>query len=87
MQEHNYPKYNKSVQFKLVDTILANTQMKNQNQMQLAINRVILITKMCLSKFKYGTYFSLLLLFEENWIRENYNLGKNLKKQELQLSK
>lgn len=37
--------------------------MENNSEAQLAIYHAILIAKMCISKFKCGTYFNLLLVF------------------------
>ena len=53
-----YLKYDKSIKLKLIDVLFG------YNEMEFNINLVILNAKMCISKFRYGTYFSLLLLFE-----------------------
>jgi hypothetical protein len=63
VEEHTYLKYNKSIKLKLVDVLFGYNEIETNSEV-LAINLFILIAKMCISKFRYGTYFNISLLFE-----------------------
>ena len=65
VEEYVGLKCNTTIKLKLTDALLGYSGLKNNSEVQLVINHVILIAKMCISKFKYSTYFNLLLLFEK----------------------
>ena len=55
-----------SITLRPKDSVLGNCEMENSSEVQLAMNHVILIAKMCTSigKFTYNAYLNLILLFE-----------------------
>ena len=65
VEEYVGLKCNTTIKLKLTDALLGYSGLENNSEVQLVINHVILIAKMCISKFKYSTYFNLLLLFEK----------------------
>ena len=48
---------------KLKDVLFGYNETENGSDV-LAISRVILIAKMCISKYRYGKYYDLFFLFE-----------------------
>ena len=65
VEEYVGLKCNTTIKLKLTDALLGCGGLENNSEVQLAINHVIQTAKMCISKFKYSTYFNLLLLFEK----------------------
>ena len=61
--EYAYLKFDKFIKLKLKDVLFGYKETENSGDV-LAINHVILIAKMCISKYRYGQYFDLFLLFE-----------------------
>ena len=60
---HYYLKFDKLIQLKLKDILFGYNETENSGNV-LAIIHAILIAKMCISKYRYGKYFDLFLLFE-----------------------
>ena len=58
-------KCNTTIKLKVTDDLLGYSELENNSEAQLVITHVILIAKMCISRFKYSAYFNLLLLFEK----------------------
>ena len=56
-------KVDKLIKLKLKDVLFGYNETENSNDV-LAINHVIPIAKMCISKYRYGKYFDPFLLFE-----------------------
>ena len=56
-------KFDKLIKLKLKDVLLGYNETENGSDV-LAINHVILIAKMCISKHRYGKYYDLFFLFE-----------------------
>ncbi len=56
-------KFDKSIKLELKDVLFGYNETENGSDV-LAINHVILIAKMCISKYRYGKYFDLFFLFE-----------------------
>ena len=63
LAEYAYLKFDKLIKLKLKDVLFGYKETENCGYV-LAINHVILIAKMCISKYRYGKYFDLFLLFE-----------------------
>ena len=53
----------KLIKLKLKDVLFGYNETENGSDI-LAINHVILIAKMCISKYRYGIYYDLFFLFE-----------------------
>ena len=53
----------KLIKLKLKDVLFGYNETENGSDI-LAINHVILIAKMCISKYRYGKYYALFFLFE-----------------------
>ena len=56
-------KFDKLIKLKLKDVLFGYNETENGSDV-LAINHVILIAKMCISKYRYGKYYDLLFLIE-----------------------
>ena len=56
-------KFDKLIKLKLKDVLFGYNETENGSDV-LAINRVILIAKMCISKYRYGKYYDRFFLFE-----------------------
>ena len=56
-------KFDKSIKLELKDVLFGYNETENGSDV-LAISRVILIAKMCISKYRYGKYYDLFFLFE-----------------------
>ena len=65
VEEYVGLKCNTTIKLKITDALLGYSGLENNSEVQFVINHVILIAKMCISKFKYSTYFNLLLLSEK----------------------
>ena len=63
VEEYAYLKFDKLIKLKLKDVLLGYNETENGSDV-IAINHVILIAKMCNSKYRYGKYFDLFFLFE-----------------------
>ena len=63
VKEYAYFKFDKSIQLISKDVLFRYNEMENSSD-GLVINHVILIAKMCISKYRYGKYFDLFPLFE-----------------------
>ena len=63
VEEYAYLKFDKLIKLKLMDVLFGYNETENSGDV-LAINHVILIAKMCISKYRYGKYFDLFFLFE-----------------------
>ena len=63
VEEYAYLKFDKLIKLKLMDVLFGYNETENSGDV-LAINHVILIAKMCISKYTYGKYFDLFFLFE-----------------------
>ena len=50
---------------KLMGTLLGCGEMEDSIEVQLAINHLVLLTKMCTTKCEYGIYSNTLLLLEK----------------------
>ena len=56
-------KFDKLIKLKLKEVLFGYNETENNSDV-LAINHVILIAKMCISKYRYGRYYDLFFLFE-----------------------
>ena len=63
VEEYAYLKFDKLIKLKLKDVLFGYNETENGSDV-LAINHVILIAKMCISKYRYGKYYDLFFLFE-----------------------
>ena len=63
VEEYAYLKFDKLIKLKLKDVLFGYNETENGSDV-LDINHVILIAKMCISKYRYGNYFDLFFLFE-----------------------
>ena len=63
VEEYAYLKFDKLIKLKLKDVLFGYNETENGSDV-LAINHVILIAKMCISKYRYGKYLDLFFLFE-----------------------
>ena len=63
VEEYAYLKFDKLIKLKLKDVLFGYNETENSSDI-LDINHVILIAKMCISKYRYGKYFDLFFLFE-----------------------
>ena len=63
VEEYAYLKYDKLIKLELKDVLFGYNETENGSDV-LAINHVILIAKMCISKYRYGKYYDLFFLFE-----------------------
>ena len=63
LEEYAYLKFDKLIKLKLKDVLFGYNETENGSDV-LTINHVILITKMCISRYRYGKYYDLIFLFE-----------------------
>ena len=63
IEEYAYLKFDKLIKLKLKDVLFGYNETKNGSDV-LAINHVIIIAKMCISKYRYSKYYDLFFLFE-----------------------
>ena len=63
VEEYAYLKLDKLIKLKLNNVLFVYNETGNSSDV-LVINNVILLAKMCISKYRYGKYFDLFLLFE-----------------------
>ena len=70
VEEYAYLKFDKLMRLKLKAVLFGYNETESNSDV-LAINHVILIAKMCISKYRYGKYFDLLLLFEKELSSRN----------------
>ena len=61
-------KFDKLIKLKLKDVLFGYNETENSSDV-LAINHVILIAKMCISKYRYDKYIDLLLFERELSLR------------------
>ena len=63
IEDYAYLKFGKLIKLELKDVLFGYNETENSSDV-LAINHVILIAKMCISKYRYGKYYDLFFLFE-----------------------
>ena len=70
VEEYAYLKFDKLIKLQLKDVLFGYNETENGSDV-LDINHVILIAKMCSSKYRYGKYFDMLFLFKRELSLKN----------------